>query len=155
MPSPDPTTPDPTRRGPVDPCPAPTSATAPASAAPPSDAAVPPDARLPASYGGLGTLQGEFHRYQEAAFPRRPPRFFALELAGEAGELANLEKKAWKGRSVAPEEFADEVADVCIALLNFANSREIDVAAAVRAKMSRIDQRRRADPESPCADAPE
>lgn len=115
----------------------------------------PPAARLPESYRGLGTLQGEFRRYQEAAFPRRPPRFFALELAGEAGELANLEKKAWKGRSVAREEFANEVADVCIALLNFANSREIDVAASVRAKMSRIDRRRRAEPESPCSEDPE
>lgn len=115
----------------------------------------PPDARLPESYRGLGTLQGEFRRYQEAAFPRRPPRFFALELAGEAGELANLEKKVWKGRSVASDEFADEVADVCIALLNFANSREIDVAASVRAKMSRIDRRRRAEPESPCPEGPE
>lgn len=115
----------------------------------------PPDARLPESYRGLGTLQDEFRRYQEAAFPRRPPRFFALELAGEAGELANLEKKVWKGRSVASDEFADEVADVCIALLNFANSREIDVAASVRAKMSRIDRRRRAEPESPCPEGPE
>lgn len=107
---------------------------------------------MPESYGGLRALQDEFRRYQEAAFPRRPPRFFALELAGEAGELANLEKKAWKGRSVAPEAFADEVADVCIALLNFANSRKIDVAAAAQAKMSRIDRRRLAEPESPCPD---
>ena len=112
----------------------------------------PPDAPLPESYRGLRALQDEFRRYQEAAFPRRPPRFFALELAGEAGELANLEKKAWKGRSVAPEAFADEVADVCIALLNFANSRKIDVAAAAQAKMSRIDRRRLAEPEPPCPD---
>ena len=104
-------------------------------------------ALLPASYGGLGTLQTEFRRYQEAAFPHRPPRFFALELAGETGELANLEKKVWKGRRVNEADFVDEAADVCIALLNFANSRGIDLAAAVERKMRHIDRSRRAEPE--------
>ncbi len=98
---------------------------------------------LPADYEGLRALQAEFRRYQNAAFPYRSPRFFALELAGETGELANLEKKAWKGRKVRDEDFADESADVCIALLNFANSRAIDLAAAVGKKMKKIDDRRR------------
>ena len=112
----------------------------------------PPDsssALLPASYDGLATLQTEFLRYQQAAFPHRPSRFFALELAGETGELANLEKKVWKGRRVDEADFVDEAADVCIALLNFANSRGIDLAAAVEHKMRRIDRRRRAEPEAP------
>ena len=112
----------------------------------PADSA---SALLPASYRGLGTLQTEFQRYQEAAFPHRPPRFFALELAGETGELANLEKKVWKGRHVDEADFVDEAADVCIALLNFANSRGIDLAAAVEHKMRHIDRRRRAEPEAP------
>ncbi|MDE2876823.1 MAG: hypothetical protein OXU69_11780 [Gemmatimonadota bacterium] len=107
-----------------------------------------PSAFLPASYDGLEALQAEFHRYQEAAFPHRPPRFFALELAGETGELANLEKKVWKGRQVDEADFVDEAADVCIALLNFANSRGIDLAAAVKRKMRRIDRKRRAEPEA-------
>ncbi len=98
---------------------------------------------LPAGFGGLGALQAEFHRYQTAAFPHRSSRFFALELAGETGELANLEKKAWKGRTVRDADFADESADVCIALLNYANSRGIDLAGAVREKMERIDDQRR------------
>ena len=106
-------------------------------------------ALLPASYDGLQTLQAEFQRYQEAAFPHRPPRFFALELAGETGELANLEKKVWKGRHVDDADFVDEAADVCIALLNFANSRGIDLAAAVQRKMRHIDTRRRDEPEAP------
>ena len=105
---------------------------------------------LPSSYGGLRSLQTEFLHYQKAAFPERPPRFFALELAGETGELANLEKKVWKGRNVATADFEDESADVCIALLNFANSRGIDLAAVVQHKMRRIDRRRLAEPESPC-----
>lgn len=106
---------------------------------------------LPASYSGLATLQTEFQRYQDAAFPHRPPRFFALELAGETGELANLEKKVWKGRQVDEADFVDEAADVCIALLNFANSRSIDLAAAVEHKMRHIDGKRRAEPEAPGA----
>lgn len=112
----------------------------------PSDSA---SALLPTGYRGLRALQSEFRRYQEAAFPHRPSRFFALELAGETGELANLEKKVWKGRRVDEADFADETADVCIALLNFANSRGIDLAAAVEHKMGRIDGRRRAGPETP------
>ena len=111
----------------------------------PADSA---SALLPASYRGLRTLQTEFRRYQESAFPQRPPRFFALELAGETGELANLEKKVWKGRHVDEAHFVDEAADVCIALLNFANSRGIDLAAAVEGKMRHIDARRRSGPEA-------
>ena len=106
-------------------------------------------ALLPASYDGLQTLQAEFRRYQEAAFPHRPPRFFALELAGETGELANLEKKVWKGRHVDEADFVDEAADVCIALINFANSRGIDLGAAVEHKMRHIDGKRRAEPQTP------
>lgn len=101
-------------------------------------------ALLPAGYDGLRSLQREFRRYQDAAFPERPSRFFALELAGETGELANLEKKVWKGRDVDSGDFEDESADVCIALLNYANSRGIDLAAAVEEKMRRIDEGRAA-----------
>lgn len=100
---------------------------------------------LPGDYAGLKRLQEQFDRYQQAAFPVRPPEFFALEINGEAGELANLEKKAWKGKHIEEEDFADEAADVCIALLNYANARGIDLAAAVEHKMQVIDQRRLAD----------
>ena len=41
----------------------------------------------------LGDLQAEFDLYQMKHFPKRSSAFFALELCGEAGELANLEKK--------------------------------------------------------------
>lgn len=108
----------------------------------------PASALLPQSYDTFRNLQTEFQRYQDAAFPIRSSRFFALELAGETGELANLEKKVWKGRSVADRDFQDEAADVCIALINFANSRGIDLAKAVEEKMRRIDRRRLEDPET-------
>ena len=103
-------------------------------------------ALLPTGYEGLASLQREFDSYQRAAFPERLPRFFALELAGECGELANLEKKEWKGRTIPEAEYVDEAADVCIALLNYANSRGIDLAEAVKTKMERIDGKRVLDP---------
>lgn len=101
---------------------------------------------LPSSWEALARLQREFDAYQRQAFPVRPSEFFALELCGEAGELANLEKKAWKGRPVAAADFAEEAADVVIAVLNYANTRGIDLAERVREKMARIESRRRADP---------
>ncbi len=98
---------------------------------------------LPTQYDSLAGLQREFEQYQIRAFPVRGANFFALELNGEAGELANLEKKAWKNLEVSPERFADEAADVFIALLNYANARKIDLAEAVQKKMAVIDQKRR------------
>ena len=97
---------------------------------------------LPEAYEGLRTLQRQFDTYQQAAFPERPSHFFSLELCGEAGELANLEKKVWKGRDIPEDHFVDEAADVLIALLNYSNSRGIDLAAAAERKMARIDRRR-------------
>ena len=103
--------------------------------------------RLPRSYEGLGALQAEFARYQEEAFPEREPRFFALELAGETGELANLEKKEWKGREIDQAAYTDEAADVMIAVMNYANARGIDLAEAVSEKMAEIERIRRERPE--------
>ena len=54
----------------------------------------------------------------------------------------------WKGREVADAAFDDEAADVCIALLNFANSRAIDLATVVERKMRIIDDKRLAEPET-------
>ena len=91
----------------------------------------------------LGNIQARFHAYQTAKFTQRPPEFFSLELCGEAGELANLEKKRWKGKKISNDALSDEAADVCIALMNYANAREIDLAAAVVAKLHRIEEKRR------------
>jgi NTP pyrophosphatase (non-canonical NTP hydrolase) len=91
----------------------------------------------------LGPVQAGFDAYQRACFPARPPEFFALELNGEAGELANDEKKAWTGREVPAERFVDEAADVFIALMNYCNARGIDLGPAVAHKMRQIEQIRR------------
>lgn len=83
-------------------------------------------------------VQHAFDAYQQSCFLERPAEFFALELCGEAGELANLVKKAWKGREIADADVADEAADVLIALMNFCNARSIDLGAAVAEKLHRI-----------------
>ena len=94
------------------------------------------------SAGALAQLQEGFDAWQRGHFTQRPPEFFALELNGEAGELANLEKKAWKGKAIEAERFADEAADVLIALMNYANARGVDLEAAVRVKCAEIVRRR-------------
>jgi NTP pyrophosphatase (non-canonical NTP hydrolase) len=83
-------------------------------------------------------IQEAFDRYQQACFIARSAEFFCLELCGEAGELANLEKKRWKGASVADERIRDEAADVFIALMNYANARGVNLAQAVADKLQRI-----------------
>lgn len=102
---------------------------------------------VPALEMALRVAQVGFAAYNEAAFPARPPEFFALELAGEAGEVANKEKKRWKGREIPLAELADEAADVLIAVVNYANARGIDLAGAVAAKLREIERRRLADKE--------
>lgn len=86
----------------------------------------------------LEPIQRSFDVYQKAAFIPRPSEFFCLELCGEAGELANLEKKVWKGKDIDHADIADEAADVLIALMNYCNARGIDLAHAVSNKLIRI-----------------
>jgi NTP pyrophosphatase (non-canonical NTP hydrolase) len=83
-------------------------------------------------------IQHAFLEYQQHHFIQRRQEFFCLELCGEAGELANLVKKQWKGASVSSPDIADEAADVFIALMNFCNAAGIDLAAAVEQKLERI-----------------
>ena len=85
-------------------------------------------------------IQIKFDDYQNAFFSERTPQFFCLELNGEAGELANDEKKIWKGREISHEKLADEAADVLIALFNYANSRKINLGASLKHKLRKIEQ---------------
>lgn len=82
-------------------------------------------------------------QFQANWFGARPPAFHALELCGESGELANLEKKAWRETScqLYLDEMAEEAADVYITLLNYANARQIDLATAVEAKLRILEGR--------------
>ncbi len=88
-------------------------------------------------------IQHTFDAYQRAYFTARTSEFFALELCGEVGELANLEKKRWKVKDIPHDAIADEAADVLIALMNFVNARGIDLGDAVCSKLHRIEHKRR------------
>jgi NTP pyrophosphatase (non-canonical NTP hydrolase) len=92
----------------------------------------------------LAAVQALFDGYQREKFTERPPEFFSLELCGEAGELANLEKKRWKGKAIPIEALQDEAADVLIALMNYANARGIHLGRAVHDKLLRIEEKRAA-----------
>lgn len=87
-------------------------------------------------------LQSRFAAYQHTYFPERSAEFFCLELCGEVGELANLEKKRWKGAEIAADLFAEEAADALIALINYANARGIDLGSATQAKLGIIEKNR-------------
>lgn len=88
----------------------------------------------------ISKIQEEFDKYQKSSFPARTPEFFCLELNGEAGELANIEKKAWKGKVIEKERFEDEAADVLIALLNYCNAKKLNLADSVTEKLKRIEE---------------
>lgn len=90
----------------------------------------------------LKDIQKQFDEYQNKYFQKRSPEFFCLELNGEAGELANNEKKRWKGREVEHSAFEDEAADVFIALMNYCNAREIDLSSALNRKLNLIENKR-------------
>lgn len=100
------------------------------------------DKFLVISEKNIKEVQKEFDQYQNANFPKRSPEFFCLELNGEAGELANNEKKQWKGREIEHSKFADEAADVLIALMNYSNARNIDLGKAVKNKLQKIENMR-------------
>lgn len=105
---------------------------------PPTETLPPPEVQ------GLSQTQSSFLDYQLRAFGQRSASFFALELAGECGELANLEKKLWRDpmSSVDSNHLADEAADVFIALMNYCNARGVDLEPAVKNKLQRIENRR-------------
>ncbi len=83
-------------------------------------------------------LQKLFDTYQNECFQVRPPEFFSLELCGEAGELANKEKKLWKGKFISQDELSEEAADVFIALFNYVNSRRLNLSEAIVKKLHKI-----------------
>lgn len=90
----------------------------------------------------LKKVQFDFNDYQNAFFKAKPAEFFCLELNGEAGELANLEKKVWKGNKIDKELLEDEAADVFISLMNYSNARRINLAEAVKKKLRKIEEKR-------------
>ncbi|TXH55716.1 MAG: DUF5131 family protein [Desulfurellales bacterium] len=65
-------------------------------------------------------------------------RFIALALVGEAGEMANLVKKDWRGDRPLDAEFAEELADIRIYLELLARVSGIDLDTACAAKIPEL-----------------
>jgi dCTP diphosphatase len=87
-------------------------------------------------------VQQELRRFAEARdWPQyHTPRNLLLALVGEVGELAELYQ--WDPPTPPPaDRVAEEVADVLIYLLRFADIVGVDVAEAVAAKVARNEQR--------------
>ena len=92
--------------------------------------------------GNLSKIQSGFDTYQNNRFEQKKSEFFCLELNGEAGELANLEKKSWKGKLIDVSRFEDEAADVFIALINYCNAKGISLEKSVIKKLQWIENKR-------------
>jgi dCTP diphosphatase len=75
--------------------------------------------------------------------PFHTPRNLLLALMGEVGELAEIYQ--WDPKSVDTTRVAEEVADVLIYALRFADVAGIDVEAAVDAKIQANGQRYEAE----------
>jgi NTP pyrophosphatase (non-canonical NTP hydrolase) len=74
---------------------------------------------------GKGTdIQDAFRAYQDTHFIQRSPEFF------------------WKGKDISLEDVESEIADVYIALHNYANARGISLEKVVREKLAKIEQKR-------------
>ena len=79
--------------------------------------------------------------------PRADLAFRALEVAGEAGELAEAIKKflraerGIKGTTATREDVAAEMGDLLVSLDLLANQMGIDLGEAVRAKFNRTSEK--------------
>jgi NTP pyrophosphatase (non-canonical NTP hydrolase) len=67
--------------------------------------------------------------------------FLALAICGEAGELANLIKKIWRGDEVDSGEIRDEMADIRIYLEHLARHLQFDLDAACERKLEVVAER--------------
>jgi NTP pyrophosphatase (non-canonical NTP hydrolase) len=67
--------------------------------------------------------------------------FLALAICGEAGELANLVKKMWRGDEVDSEEIRDEIADIRIYLEHIARHLRFDLDEACERKLKAVAER--------------
>ncbi len=78
------------------------------------------------------------HVTAERSIPRYYlPYFGGLELCGEAGELANLLKKDWRGDAGdRADAIAMELADVAIVTSFLARDLGVDLEAAIYAKLA-------------------
>lgn len=101
-------------------------------------------------------MQARVAAFDAERFRSLGPGYVALNLAGEAGELANVVKKLWRSDpriglaegyaqidAAHREQLADELADVVMMSLVLANHLSIDVEQALGRKLAVIDDRLR------------
>ena len=67
--------------------------------------------------------------------------FLALAICGEAGELANLLKKMWRGDQVEPAQICDEIADIRIYLEHISRHLKFDLDDACERKLDEVADR--------------
>jgi NTP pyrophosphatase (non-canonical NTP hydrolase) len=67
--------------------------------------------------------------------------FLALALCGEAGELANLVKKIWRGDEIDRDQIRDEIADVRIYLEHLSRHLDFDLDRACERKLDEVHER--------------
>jgi NTP pyrophosphatase (non-canonical NTP hydrolase) len=67
--------------------------------------------------------------------------FLALAISGEAGELANLIKKTWRGDKVEGDQIRDEIADIRIYLEHISRHLNIDLDQACDRKLDEVADR--------------
>ena len=101
-------------------------------------------------------MQEVIAAFDAERFTTLGPGYLALNIAGEAGELAGVIKKLWRSEpsiglpegfaAVGPDAralIADELADVVILSVVLSNHLGIDVEAEVQKKLDVIEQRLR------------
>jgi NTP pyrophosphatase (non-canonical NTP hydrolase) len=67
--------------------------------------------------------------------------FLALAICGEAGELANLIKKMWRGDTVDRQQIRDEIADIRIYLEHITRHLHVDLDGACESKLDVLAER--------------
>lgn len=68
--------------------------------------------------------------------------FLALAMAGEAGEAANVVKKAWRdGTEIDREKLAEEIAGTACYLVGLASAIDLDLDAEMRKQMIAFEAR--------------
>lgn len=87
--------------------------------------------------------------HERRASPRVGPvgsdddiRFLALSMAGEAGEAANIVKKAWRdGGPVNSRKLAEEIAGTACYLIGLAAAINLDLDEEMRVQMAAFEAR--------------
>jgi NTP pyrophosphatase (non-canonical NTP hydrolase) len=67
--------------------------------------------------------------------------YLTLAICGEAGELANLIKKVWRGDKIDKQEIRDEIADIRIYLEHLAHHLDIEIDRACESKVDIVAER--------------